>query len=169
MFANTLKNGLGLTLAVALLAGCGSTPPQDTAATDPAADSSTTVTTDTADTSGVETTEAPDPMAGVDTVFYFDFDQSTLKSEARVALLAHASDLKANPRSVRLEGHADERGTREYNMALGERRAKSVRDFLVLQGVDGTLIETISYGEEYPAQTGSSESSYSLNRRVELK
>ena len=70
---------------------------------------------------------------------------------------------------LRLEGHADERGSREYNMALGERRANAVRDFLVLQGVDASIIETISYGEERPAETGSYESSWSANRRVELK
>ncbi|GAA5315281.1 MAG: hypothetical protein AseanaTS_04860 [Candidatus Pelagadaptatus aseana] len=104
-------------------------------------------------------------MAKLDTVFYFDFDQSVLKPEARAALTAHAAQLKASPRSVRLEGHADERGTREYNMALGERRAKAVRDFLVLQGVDSSNLETISYGEERLA----SSSSHEMNRRVELK
>ena len=75
----------------------------------------------------------------------------------------------ASPRSVRLEGHADERGTREYNMALGERRANAVKEFMVLQGVSGGLIEVISYGEERAASYGSNDSSWEMNRRVELK
>ncbi|MCV6606069.1 MAG: OmpA family protein [Porticoccaceae bacterium] len=110
-----------------------------------------------------------DPLAGVDTIFYFDFDKSVLKPEAREALLAHAEALRNNPRDIRLEGHADERGTREYNLALAERRANTVRDFLLLQGVNGANIEVVSYGEEKPAVFGSDEESMALNRRVELK
>ena len=68
-----------------------------------------------------------------------------------------------------MEGHADERGSREYNIALGERRANAVRDFLVLQGVSASSLEVVSYGEERPLATGSDESSYAQNRRVELK
>jgi len=105
----------------------------------------------------------------IDTTFYFEFDSAVLTSAARAALMLHAEQLTASPRSVRLEGHADERGSREYNMALGERRANAVRDFLVLQGVNGANIETVSYGEERPASMGSGESSWSKNRRVELK
>ena len=70
---------------------------------------------------------------------------------------------------VRLEGHTDERGTREYNMALGERRANAVRDFMVANGIAGSRIETVSYGEERPVAYGSGESNWSQNRRVELK
>jgi peptidoglycan-associated lipoprotein len=110
-----------------------------------------------------------DAALNVAKVFYFAFDQSILDSDARAALTVHAEVLKNSPRSLRLEGHADERGSREYNMALGERRANAARDFLVLQGVDASLIETVSYGEESPAQTGSYEGSWSKNRRVELK
>ena len=102
-------------------------------------------------------------------VFYFDFDQSLLEAEARAALLVQAECLAKYGDSIRLEGHADERGSREYNMALGERRANAVRDFLVLNGVDSLSIETVSYGEERPVEAGSSESSWSANRRVELK
>ena len=165
MFAKSIKQSAALAAIVAVLAGCSSTSTVDESA--PAADTAPAVETGT-------TTEAPvvvekDPLEGVDTVFYFDFDQSLLKSEARVALTAHAAVLRESPRSIRLEGHADERGTREYNMALGERRANAVRDFLVLQGVDSSLIETVSYGEEYPASNGTSEAAYSQNRRVELK
>lgn len=106
---------------------------------------------------------------GLETVFYFDFDKATLRPESRAALQQHAANLRSNPQRVRLEGHADERGTREYNMALGERRANAVRDFLMLNGVDGGLLEVISYGEESPAAFGSDEASMAQNRRVELK
>lgn len=98
-----------------------------------------------------------DPAANAETVFYFEFDQATLNGAARAALTLHAQSLQESPVSVRLQGHADERGSREYNLALGERRANAVRDFLVLQGVDASLLETISYGEERPVATGSSE------------
>lgn len=110
-----------------------------------------------------------DPRENVDSVFYFEFDQSILTSEARAALTVHAEVLRDAPESIRLEGHGDERGSREYNMALGERRANAVRDYLVLQGVDGSLIETVSYGEEQPAEVGSYDSAWAKNRRVELK
>lgn len=104
------------------------------------------------------------------TVFYFEFDRSDLSAEDRDALIHHANRLKAEPnRRIRLEGHADERGTREYNIALGERRAQAVERYLQVQGVSATQLETISYGEEQPAATGTSEAAYSQNRRVEMK
>lgn len=115
-----------------------------------------------------EPTPTPDPFEGVTNVFYFEFDSSVLSADARSALTIYAEVLQENPESVRLEGHADERGSREYNMALGERRANAVRDFLILQGVDASLIETVSYGEERPASMGSNEAAWALNRRVEL-
>jgi peptidoglycan-associated lipoprotein len=103
------------------------------------------------------------------TVFYFDFDSSVLKPAAQAALDAHIALLKTNDRSVRLDGHTDERGTRDYNMALGERRANAVRDYMVVNGIASYRIETISYGEEQPVAYGSGESNWSQNRRVELK
>ena len=103
------------------------------------------------------------------TVFYFDFDSSVIKPAAQVALDAHIALLKSNDRSVRLEGHTDERGTRDYNMALGERRANAVRDYMVVNGIASYRIETISYGEEQPVAYGSGEANWSQNRRVELK
>jgi peptidoglycan-associated lipoprotein len=104
------------------------------------------------------------------TTFYFEFDKSDLSAEARDALVVHASDLKANPsRRVRLEGHADERGTREYNLALGERRSQAVERYLQVQGVSANQMEVISYGEEMPVDTGTTEAAYSKNRRVEMK
>ena len=103
------------------------------------------------------------------TIFYFDFDSSNLKPAAQMALDAHIALLKTNDRSVRLDGHTDERGTRDYNMALGERRANAVRDYMVVNGIASYRIETVSYGEEQPVAYGSGEANWSQNRRVELK
>ena len=101
---------------------------------------------------------------------YFEFDESGIKPQYRDLITAHAKYLGENPDiQVRLEGHADERGTREYNVALGERRAKAVRQALMLQGVTDEQLATSSYGEELPAVIdASSERSYSRNRRVEF-
>ncbi|MEH6358340.1 MAG: peptidoglycan-associated lipoprotein Pal [Pseudomonadales bacterium] len=103
------------------------------------------------------------------TTFYFDFDQSTLKQEARAALEAHAAYLVQSGSNVVLEGHGDERGTREYNLALGERRAQAVARYLTVLGVSSQQIESVSYGEERAASMGHDDSSWSLNRRVELR
>lgn len=108
-------------------------------------------------------------VAGIDSVFYFDFDKATLRPEAIAALQLHAQRLMARPAHVRLEGHGDERGTREYNIALGERRGNAVKEFLMAQGVDGSLLEVVSYGEESPAVAESNEGAWALNRRVEMK
>lgn len=165
MLHKALKTGLGLACVMAVLSGCSSTSTTDASADASAADNS--VTTGTSSSEGLTTGQ--DAAANLETVFYFDFDKAVLKPEARAALTAHAEILKSSPRSVRLEGHADERGTREYNMALGERRANAVRDFLVLQGVGASDLEVISYGEERPVSLASDEMSWAKNRRVELK
>jgi peptidoglycan-associated lipoprotein len=103
------------------------------------------------------------------TVFYFEFDRSDLSAEARAALVHHANYLKSNPSArYRLEGHADERGTREYNLALGERRAQAIERYLQVQGVSSNQLETISYGEENPVDARTTEAAYALNRRVEV-
>ena len=102
-------------------------------------------------------------------IFYFDFDQAIVRRAGHEELDKHAKVLSSDRYlRVRLEGHADERGTREYNLALGERRANAVRAYLVSQGATRTQIEVISYGEEKPANAGHSESSWSENRRVEI-
>ena len=104
-----------------------------------------------------------------DLVVYFEFDSSEIRSDFNAMLAAHGRYLASNPNAnVRLEGHADERGSREYNIGLGERRAQSVRQILLLQGASATQLSTVSYGEERPAVFGSDEESYRLNRRVEL-
>jgi peptidoglycan-associated lipoprotein len=103
------------------------------------------------------------------TLVYFDYDQSNIRSEFVEMLDAHAAFLVANPtQMVVLEGHADERGTREYNLALGERRAKQVSTFLQIKGVSAAQIDVVSYGEEKPLAIGKSEAEYSQNRRVEI-
>jgi len=103
------------------------------------------------------------------TVFYFDFDIAEFKADDRDTLTFHARDLASNPnKRIRLEGHADERGTREYNLALGERRANGVLNYLIVNGASRSQIEVVSYGEERPSQSGQSEQAYSRNRRVEV-
>ena len=103
------------------------------------------------------------------TVFYFDFDVSEFRAADRDVLNFHARDLAANSnKSIRLEGHADERGTREYNIALGERRAEAIQNYLIVNGAARRQIETVSYGEEQPAEQGSSERAYQANRRVQI-
>lgn len=104
------------------------------------------------------------------TTFYFEFDQSTIQEKSKAALSAHAAYLDSNPGArIVLEGHADERGTPEYNLALGERRSISVRRYLMANGADADQIKVVSYGEERPAATGHTESSWAKNRRVEIK
>lgn len=101
---------------------------------------------------------------------YFDFDKSDLKPEAQAILKKKAAWLKANPKFfVRIEGHCDERGTNEYNLALGERRAYAAKKFLIDLGVSENRIRTISYGEERPADPGHNEEAWAKNRRDEFK
>ena len=113
---------------------------------------------------------ALDLLSSAQTVFYFDFDKSIVRPESREALAIHAQYLVANPSArVVLEGHADERGTREYNMALGERRAKAISRYLTIQGVAASQIETVSFGEEVPVSFGHDDASWQANRRVEIR
>jgi len=108
----------------------------------------------------------PQTLVGV---FLFEFDQAIVRRAAHAELNKHASALAGDRYlRVRVEGHADERGTREYNLALGERRADAVRAYLVSQGASNSQIEVISYGEEKPIVSGKNERSWSKNRRVEL-
>jgi len=106
---------------------------------------------------------------GVARVIYFDFDSSEIRPEFVPVIAAHAHALARNASiRVRLEGHTDERGSPEYNIGLGERRAQAVRRALLLQGVAESQVATVSYGEERPAVTGQTESSWAKNRRVEF-
>ncbi len=101
---------------------------------------------------------------------YFDFDKSELKPEAKDNLKEKADWLNKNSSySVRIDGHCDERGTQEYNLALGERRAYAAKNFLVALGISGDRISTVSYGEEKPADPGHDEEAWAKNRRDEFK
>jgi len=107
--------------------------------------------------------------AGAGRIVYFDFDSSDIRPEYAGLIAAEARRLSASPGlKVRLEGHTDERGSREYNIALGERRAQAVRRALLLQGAADAQVVTVSYGEERPAAEGSEEAAYEKNRRVEF-
>ena len=115
--------------------------------------------------------EVAGPQAGLlaKRTVYFDFDSSEIKGDGTDIVAAHAKHLAANPGArVRLEGHTDERGSREYNIGLGERRAQSVRRALLLQGAADAQISTVSYGEERPAVAGHDETAWAKNRRVEI-
>jgi peptidoglycan-associated lipoprotein len=104
-----------------------------------------------------------------DNVVYFAYDSSEITAEGDAVVARFASYLQANAASrVRLEGHADERGTREYNVGLGERRAQAVRAALEARGVNANQLSVLSYGEERPADPGHDESAYALNRRVQI-
>ena len=107
-------------------------------------------------------------FAKVGTTVLFDFDSSQLTNYAQRVLDRQAAFMKARPETrVVIGGHADERGTREYNLALGERRASSARDYLVAKGVNAARIRIISYGKERPASVGSTEAAWRLNRRAQ--
>jgi peptidoglycan-associated lipoprotein len=153
-----------LALAMAVAVGCSSKGGEGTGegAVDPNAGYN-------AGGSGVDGSMSEEAALRAITTFYFEYDSSDLKPEAMRALDVHAKDLKGNGARVVLEGHTDERGTREYNMALGERRAKAVQRYLVLQGVSPAQLELVSYGEERPVATGNDEQSWAQNRRVELR
>ncbi len=102
-------------------------------------------------------------------VVYFDFDSSNITAQAASVLNQHTNLLNSNPAAgVLIAGHTDERGSREYNIALGERRAQAARDYLANQGVAINNIQVISYGEERPSATGMTEAAYAQNRRAEL-
>jgi peptidoglycan-associated lipoprotein len=124
----------------------------------------------TAGQSGAED-EAAGPQGGLlaKRVIYFDFDSSEIKGDGTDIVGAHAKYLATNPTArVRLEGHTDDRGSREYNIGLGERRAQSVRRALLLQGATEAQLSTVSYGDERPAVAGHDEAAWSKNRRVEI-
>jgi peptidoglycan-associated lipoprotein len=102
-------------------------------------------------------------------ILYFAYDKSDINSEGRTKIRTLAKLINDNNLSVRIEGHCDERGTREYNLALGEKRAKTVAELLIINGVASNKIDTVSYGEEKPASPGSNERSWSQNRRALVK
>ncbi len=164
--------------AVLLLGGCAGKSKVDaevgTGETVPAGESVDGQSSGVASVSAVDGTGSqgalgPPGSLGSQRVIYFDFDSSEIRAEYVDVLATHGRFLSANPAvRVRLEGHTDERGSREYNIGLAERRAQTVRRALALQGVQESQISTVSYGEERPAAAGSDEKAWALNRRVEI-
>ena len=122
-----------------------------------------------AGTVGMGGTAGSSAPAGVSRLIYFDFDSAEIRPEFVAVIAAHAHALAGNASvHVRLEGHTDERGSPEYNIGLGERRAQTVRRALLLQGVAEAQVATVSYGEERPAMAGQTEEAWAKNRRVEF-
>ncbi|MGH8399205.1 MAG: peptidoglycan-associated lipoprotein Pal [Gammaproteobacteria bacterium] len=160
-------------IAVALFAaGCAKTvKPITTPVATTAAPASTAPTTSTAAAPSQTQLSPLDNPSSIlyKKVVYFDFDKSNIKPEFLDLLTAHAKYLIANPnQKVRIEGYTDERGTWEYNIALGDRRAQSVRRFLLFQGVNPDQLTTVSYGEAHPVCSEHNEGCWSQNRRAVL-
>ena len=129
--------------------------------------SSSSSSSGTASSSTAAVDSVADKLAAVGNTVYFGYDSAVLDGNSQATLFRQAAFLKGNPSlTVTIEGHCDERGTREYNLALGERRAAAARDYLLAQGVDPARIRVISYGKERPVAAGSNETSWSKNRRA---
>jgi peptidoglycan-associated lipoprotein len=150
--------------AAAFLAACSSDPA--TTANTGGGGSNVTAPTTSATPGGIVAGSREDFVVNVGDRVFFGFDQYNLSSDAQTVLRRQAAWLQKYPTNrVTVEGHADERGTREYNLALGERRANAVRDFLVANGVQPTRINSVSYGKERPAVLGSNDAAWAQNRR----
>ena len=166
-----LKRTIYSLAIVALIAGCSSgTKLNDTPVTDGRAGgmgqgAQSGVAPVTIDQSALN---AQGPV-GVARIVYFDYDSYTVKPEFQSLIDAHARFLKANPaRRVSIEGHTDERGGREYNLALGQKRSEAVRRALALLGVGDSQVEAVSFGKEKPAVQGGGEAAWAQNRRAEI-
>ena len=171
-----LNSVLLLIFSVAFLAACegttGTTKDDSTVTSSGSGSSSSESASTSATGSGSawagHPLDDPDSLLAKRTV-YFDYDESVILDQDRGILEAHAQYLSQNPgAAVTLEGHTDERGTREYNLALGERRAVGTRQFMSLLGAAGQQLRTVSYGEEQPAALGHNEEAWAQNRRVEI-
>ena len=181
MTTNRLLQLTACAAAALLLAACASTPLEETT-TAPVTDKSATPTAKPGDGASdpravarVETTpKAMDPLSDPSSPLskrsiFFDFDSFNVKPEFQSTVEAHGKYMVANPnRRVVIEGNADERGSREYNLALGQKRAEAVKSRMRLLGVQDAQIETISFGEEKPRATGSDEAAWAQNRRADL-
>jgi peptidoglycan-associated lipoprotein len=147
-------------------AGAGTQVPADSASTNGGANGAQT---DAATAYGADANGANGAGANAGQIIYFDFDKTEIKSEYAGLIATQAHAMAAHPgQKLRLEGSTDERGTREYNIGLGERRAQAVRRALMLQGVPELQLTTVSFGEERPAVEGDDESAWAKNRRVEM-
>jgi peptidoglycan-associated lipoprotein len=165
---------LSLVAIVALLGACETAPESSGAASGAGAGAPTTTGTGTTGGTTASPSRPTGPAAGSKGDFvanvgdrvFFDFDKYSIKADGRQTLVRQAVWLKKYPGvTITIEGHCDERGTREYNLALGERRANAVKDYLVASGISPSRIKTISYGKERPQARGSNESAWAQNRR----
>ena len=174
-----MKNLAIVLIAAAALAGCAS---KETRTDTPVADRSTGVSQPSASTSPGSTTRpqqpstvAGNPLRDPNNILskrsvYFEYDSNAVKDEYRGMVQAHSRYLgDKRDQRIRIEGNCDERGSREYNLALGQRRAESVKKVMTVLGVSDGRIETISYGEEKPMAQGHDEQSWSQNRRADIK
>lgn len=157
-----LSSAVGIVFALALLAGCSSNKSDDSnknaAQTAPVSSSS----------SGESYNTGSDDQSQLQRVVYFDFDKFDLNSAGQSVVDSNIAALRNGNQRIRLEGHADERGTREYNLALGERRANAVAKYLQANGIASSRVETVSYGKEKPADPAHDEAAWAKNRRVEI-
>ncbi len=145
--------------AVALVSGCASTTPE--------VEEEEEIVVSAVEVEEVEPQEEEAFVQEAKDRVFFGFDKSNLTADAVAVLKNQAEWLKANPETtVVIEGHTDDRGTRDYNLALGERRAVAVKNYLISQGVDADRIQVISYGKERPAVVGANEAAWSQNRRA---
>ena len=151
---------LSIVAAAALLAACESAP--ETAATN----TGTGAAAQPAKTVGIVPGSEQDFIANVGDRVFFDYDKYSVRADAKATLDKQVAWLKKYPTyNITVEGHADERGTREYNLALGERRANAIKEYLVGNGLPASRVKSISYGKERPVALGSNEAAWSQNRR----
>ena len=158
---------LAIVAATFLLAACetASQVSGDSASTS-ASNTASSSSASSGSSSAADKTPA-EKLAQVGDTVNFDFDSAELTVSARSTLNRQAAFLSLNPDlMIVIEGHADERGTREYNLALGDRRATAVRDYLVAKGINSARVRTVSYGKERPAAAGSDEAAWAKNRRA---
>jgi len=159
---------LSVLAAVALLGACetASTETAKGSGSGASAQQPATSSTMMKSESGIKPGSQQDLVVNVGDRVFFDFDKFNVRPDQQATLNKQVAWMKANPSvTVTIEGHCDERGTREYNLALGERRANSVKDYMVAAGVNPERVNTISYGKERPVALGSNEEAYSQNRR----
>ena len=161
-----LRLSLAIVVAMTVLAGCSSNKNADTGANN-GANAGLNGSTSSGSAYGDANGNGSD-YAQSGRVVYFDFDSYNISADGKATVDRNLAALKSGSQHIRLEGHADERGTREYNLALGERRANAVAQYLEANGVSSSRIEMISYGKERPADLGHDESAWSKNRRVEI-
>ena len=159
---------LALTAVAFLLAACETAPKVTGDSAAGSASGGTSAATSSSSAAATETQMSPaDKLAQVGNTVFFGFDSAELSAESKDTLDRQAAFLNVNPTLVVVvEGHADERGTREYNLALGDRRAVSVRDYLLAKGLNAARVRTVSYGKERPVVAGSTEKAWAKNRRA---